>query len=40
MQRICYNAKINETENKILSTSGLAITSALSAVKNKMPDVT
>ena len=34
-----YNAKINEIEGKIPSISGLATTTALTAVENKIPDV-
>ena len=34
-----YNAKISETERKISSISGLATNSALTAVENKMPNV-
>ena len=34
-----YNAKISEIENKILSISGLAATSALNAVENETPDI-
>ena len=32
-------AKITEREGKILSINGLSTTSALTAVKNKIPDV-
>ena len=35
-----YNAKITEIEGKILSISGLATTTALTAVENKIPNVT
>ena len=34
-----YNARVSKIESKILSTTGLAINSALTAVENKMPDV-
>ena len=34
-----YNVKVNEIEGKIQSTSGLAATSALTSVKNKIPSV-
>ena len=34
-----YNSKISEIENKIQSINGLATTSALTAVKNKIPNV-
>ena len=34
-----YSAKISEIESKIPNTSGLAATSALTAVENKIPDV-
>ena len=34
-----YNSKIKEIENKIPSISGLATTSALTAVEHKIPDV-
>ena len=34
-----YNAKISELENEITSISGLATTSALTAVENKIPSV-
>ena len=33
------NAKITETESKIPSITGLATTSALTAVKNKLPNI-
>ena len=35
-----YNAKITEIENKIASISGLAITTTLTEVENKIPNVT
>ena len=35
LKKADYNAKISETENKIPSISGLATTSALTAVENK-----
>ena len=35
-----YNAKFSELEGKIPSISGLATTSALTAVENKIPSVT
>ena len=35
-----YNAKITEIENKISSIGGFAATSALTAVEDKMPDIT
>ena len=34
-----YNAKITEIENKIASISGLAITTTLIEVENKIPNV-
>ena len=34
-----YSAKITEIESKIPSTSGLATNSALTAVENKIPDI-
>ena len=34
-----FSAKISEVEGKIHSISGLATSSALAAVKNKIPDV-
>ena len=34
-----YNTKITETESKILSISGLATNAALTAVENKIADV-
>ena len=34
-----YNAKITEVEGKILSISGLATTTALTAVENEIPDI-
>ena len=34
-----YNAKITETEIKVPSITGLATTSALTAVENKIPNV-
>ena len=38
-KKMDYNAKISEIENKILSISGLAATSALNAVENETPDI-
>ena len=35
LKKADYNTKISETENKIPSISGLATTSALTAVENK-----
>ena len=35
-----FNSKIIEVEGKIPSISGLATSSALTAVENKIPDVT
>ena len=35
-----YNAKITEIENKISSIGGFATTSALTAVEDKMPNIT
>ena len=34
-----YNTKITKTENRILSISGLAINSALTAVEDKIPNI-
>ena len=34
-----YNAKITEVEGKIHSISGLATTTALTPIENKMPDI-
>ena len=34
-----YNAKITEIEGKIRSTSGLATNAALTAVENKIPNI-
>ena len=34
-----FNAKVIETEGKVPSISGLATSSALTAVENKIPDV-
>ena len=34
-----YNSKIKEVESKITSISGLATNSALTAIENKIPDV-
>ena len=39
LKKTDYNAKINEIEGKIPSISGLATTTALTAVENKIPDV-
>ena len=39
VKKIDYNAKFTEIESKIPSITGLATTAALTAVKNKMPDV-
>ena len=39
VQKTDYNAKITEIECKILSISGLATNSALTATVNKIPDV-
>ena len=39
VKKIDYNAKITEIESKISSITGLATTAALTAVKNKIPDV-
>ena len=39
IKKIDYNAKITEIEGKIPSISGLATTTALTAVENKIPDV-
>ena len=39
VKKIDYNSKISEIENKIRSISGLATTSALTAVENTIPDV-
>ena len=38
LKRTDFNSKITEVEGKIPSISGLATTSALTAVKNKIPD--
>ena len=38
-KNIDHNVEITETENKITSVSGLATTSALTAVENKIPDI-
>ena len=34
-----YNSKITEIKNKIRSITGLATSSALNAVENKIPDI-
>ena len=34
-----FNAKITEVEGKILSITGVATNSALTTIKNKIPDV-
>ena len=39
VKKVDYTAKITETENNIPSISGLATNSALTAVENKMLDV-
>ena len=39
VQKTDYNAKISEMESKTPSISGLAATSALTAVENKIPNV-
>ena len=39
LKKTDYNAKITETEGKIASISGLATNAALTAVGNKIPDV-
>ena len=39
VKKLDYNAKISEIESKILSISGLASTSALTAVENKIPNI-
>ena len=39
LKKIDYNAKISEVEGKLPSISGLATKSALTAVENKMSDV-
>ena len=39
VKKTVFNAKITETESKITSISGLATSSALTAVENKIPDV-
>ena len=39
LKKTDLNAKITEIESKIPSVSGLATNSALTAVKNKIPDV-
>ena len=39
LKKTNYNAKITEIESKIPSISGLATHFALTAIKNKMPDV-
>ena len=39
LKKTDYNAKISEIESKIRSIRGLATTFALTAVENKIPDV-
>ena len=39
LKKLDYNSKISEIENKILSISGLATASALTAVENKIPNI-
>ena len=39
VKKNCFNTKVTEIEGKILSISGLATNSALTAVGNKIPDV-
>ena len=39
LKKTDYNPKISEIESKMPSISGLATTSLLIAVKNKIPDV-
>ena len=39
LKKTDYNAKISEIESEITSISGLVTTSALTAVENKIPDV-
>ena len=39
LKKTDFNAKVTKIEGKILSISGLATNSALTAVKNKIPDV-
>ena len=39
IKKSVYKSKISEKESKTPSTSGLATTSVLPAVKNKIPDV-
>ena len=39
VEKADYNSKISEIENKIPCISGLATTSALTAVGNKIPNV-
>ena len=39
IKKSVYKSKISEIESKTPSTSGLATTSVLPAVKNKIPDV-
>ena len=39
LKKTDYNAKITGTDGKIPSITGLATTSALTAVKNKRPDI-
>ena len=40
IKKIDFNSKIAEVEGKIHSNSGLATNSALTAIENKIPDVT
>ena len=39
LKKTDYNAKITEIEGKIPSINGLAITAVLTAVENKIPNV-
>ena len=39
IRKVDNNTKINEIENKLPSTAGLATNAALTAVENKIPDV-
>ena len=39
LKKTDYNAKISEIKGKIPSVSGLTTTSALTAVENKLPNV-
>ena len=40
LKKTDFNTKVTEIEGKIPSIGGLAISSALTAVENKIPDVT